>query len=181
MSIFKAGDKVRIKHRDVVEIPTHNPSYTDEMVDQIDLKKIYTIEDYRSSYDGVFRIILQEGGHQYSFMPQWLELVTESPPPKLESGMKVVDREGTERMFINDQFVDVSGQGGFVKLSELDSELICPGCPEYDIMQILSLPYGNYVKLKGEVLWERKEEEPVQELTVAELEEKLGHKVKIVK
>lgn len=101
----------------------------------------------------------------------------------LKTGMVVECRNGKRYIVMNDRFLSISG---YNLLSSYISELLMKRTPlteylsEYGIMkiykpQLVCLDLRYVIK---DLIWERSD---VKEITMAEVEEKFGCKVKIIK
>lgn len=98
----------------------------------------------------------------------------------LQTGMIVEYRNGEERNvllgFLGGESI-LQGGGTWAGFDYIENDLTNMSCSSRDIMAVYSShKYGD----KGNLLWERKEEIVVKELTVAEVSEALGYTVKIV-
>lgn len=96
----------------------------------------------------------------------------------LANGMIVEQRCGMRKIVIEDRIVGYEEYG---ELENYEDNLLHFCDPKFDIMKIYK--YANTIEqaLKSndlKLLWERSE---VKEVTIAEVEEKFGCKVKIVK
>ena len=110
----------------------------------------------------------------------------------IKSGMRVhiLDKEGTLHKFVviakpSGNLVAVDGVQHWANLQDYDGGELTNFKTGSKIVNVFSPPdsialYSN-PKHNGLLIWERKEEEVVEELTVAEIEAKLGYKVKVVK
>ena len=101
------------------------------------------------------------------------------------NGDRVTLRSGDVYIYIDGLLL--KPLGGYILIDSYTSEFTIDYNDSYDIMMVNSKPeYESYylqLGVKGPITWEREEviEEPTQELTVAEIEAKLGYKVKVVK
>lgn len=96
----------------------------------------------------------------------------------LKDQMVVECRNGQKYMVVDNIILRNSG---FINLLNFDDKLKCVGFSEFDIMKVYDEIYrldllDNSKRLN--LLWEREE---IKEVTMAEVEEKFGCKVKIVK
>jgi hypothetical protein len=104
----------------------------------------------------------------------------------LKNRMIVEYRNGERRMVIDDILL---GDNDWCSLCQYSDDLICTSCrvgencSDYDIMKVFSEIY-SYNRMRtisidngDKLLWQRLE---VKEVTMAEVEEKFGCKVKIV-
>ena len=108
-----------------------------------------------------------------------------SPKAMLKSGMRVVYRACMGNRILVDTIL-IGDDGGWLLLGDYNEDLTYDDVDsKLDIMKIYNKPYFSHQILihdeVGSLVWERKEEEPTQELTVTEIEAKLGYKVKVVK
>lgn len=94
----------------------------------------------------------------------------------LKNRMVVECRNGEKYIVIGDKILSTKGHNWLLDYNEdLTSEL---GLPEYDIMKVYDKVFSlDFNKDMLELLWERKE---VKEVTMSEVEEKFGCKVKII-
>lgn len=127
----------------------------------------------------------------YIFYSYELVLVKAAPFNKanLEDGMVVEYRTGERALVVADRFLRFDSNMKFCDYKD-DLTLIHPCTfvgdkPSYDITKVYTIETGSPLDLHDifrdhhiKLIWERKEE--AKEMTVAEIEEKLGYKVKIV-
>ena len=182
MSTFKKGDMVRIVNLPMSDLS--GPGINQKMRAASDSKGVYTVIEIRPN--GNLRVSGDFSGRQdwFTFKPGWLQLIVNyNPAPVLESGMKVLCRDGCTRIVIGDRLCRIGVVGGYSLLSSFDEDLrnTIDVTGRLDIMKVMKPAIGCYITYIGDVIWERKEEEVVEELTVAEIEAKLGYKVKVVK
>ena len=117
-----------------------------------------------------------------------LKLINDMRKEDLKTGMRVELRNGFVGMVvIGNQFNDtINGESWARKLDYYNNDMSIIACesyntPDFDIVAVYTgYNYDRMMNLKhnGELLWERNE---VKEYTMAELEEKLGEKIKIKK
>ena len=104
----------------------------------------------------------------------------------LKTGMIVETRDGDSYIVMRDFLGDVSILAGisdnktisskWIKMSIYTQDLNCSGIQSLDIMSVYS-SYPCEIDTKIGLLWERKE---YKEVTMRDIEEKFGCKVKIV-
>ena len=175
---FKVGDKVRVKN-DLIRWHTYGGyTYTGGMEEMIG-DKVATIshvdhgrrEHYHLAGDSMY----------YCWTDEMLELAEEKQFTKadLKPGMVVENCDGTRYLFVNDKFANVNEWSDSKRYNDDLTHSV------YDNLHIvkvyISTGYTLDTMLSNRsltLIWERKE--PVKEMTVAEIEKQLGHKVKIV-
>ena len=176
---YKVGDKVRI----VKQKTGCNWNY-EGLMDKW-LGKVMTIERVSSCY---YR--MKEDTGRWAWFEKMIEgKATEMKKSDLIAGKHVVETRNGEKYLILDseegKFM-YEVHDGFMDLERYHEELTrMTGNKEYDIMKIYELkkPGNEYCIDKHceeylDLVWERTEP---KEMTMAELEEELGYKVKIVK
>lgn len=170
MSKFKVGDKVRVVL----------PGYVGYEYEICDVK----MHDGRCGYT-----LKKDGGFVIGAV--WWENELELIKPKnftksdLKDGMVVEYRNGKREVVIGSRTMDTSG---FISLSDVNDDLIetANNWPRYDIMKVYEVSNKNGLCKLTDIfkpehltlIWERESE--YKEMTVAEIEKKLGYKVKIV-
>jgi hypothetical protein len=100
----------------------------------------------------------------------------------LKDGMVVENRRGNRYIILNNKLIR---RGGSIWFSDIKDDLTDKDLPDtYSIDKVYK---STAVDLKHlfednslELIWERKKEEPVKEMTVEEIEKILGHKVKVI-
>lgn len=180
---FKVGDKVRI-------IADHLLKGTVVTIVDIGDSKLehYIVE--REERDS-------KGNTCYIRCAPWydheLELVEEDPKEiftkaDLKDGMVVEfrDHPSCPRQFVvGDLFIGL-GEHEFVQKCDYDDNLVSNAKDNLTIDAVYDIKFdkandeNGYPSYKLNLLWKREKEEPVKEITVKEIEEKLGHKIKIV-
>ena len=103
----------------------------------------------------------------------------------LKDGMIVEYRNGRMRLVFGKKLYDTF----YIIANELINydETLCARFSSlgkaYDIVRVYDKSnwYSGFENIQSKLLWERKEESEVKEVTMAEVEEKFGCKVKIVK
>lgn len=106
----------------------------------------------------------------------------------LKTGMVVETRNGNKYLVLLDNpdapnMNLINFKGGFLQLAFYDEDMIIQSAGRaYDIMSVYTLQDSIYNlfkerRLRYKLLWER--DEP-KEMTIAEIEEVLGYKIKIV-
>lgn len=174
---FKVGDKVRVIEGLVPGHRYNGLTFCSDMTRY--MGKVYSIKYMYESgnyhLDGIYNCIWSDA---------MLELVNTTPFTKadLKPGMVVEYRNGSKAVFINGIFME---KHGWMPISDYYDDLInvrdlsCSS--HYDICRVYNskaFAVDNLFKPEClELIWERKE---VKEMTVAEIEEKLGYKVKVI-
>ena len=182
MPKFKIGDKVKIKTnlRIYVENDSHICSYTD----------YYCAEDI-STIQSVNRDGYKLSGYHFPFPESMLEPVKEDNSmnmPKLETGMFIITKYDDIGVVVNDNILYY--HGGFINKSfllnciEQDSGkdyiryVLKNECGFEHIRAFLEEIKSQKTILGIQVLY--RYEEPIPEVTLDQIYEKFGHKVKIV-
>lgn len=126
---------------------------------------------------------------KYTWTDEMLELASEVAFTKadLKDGMVVKYRNGQKALVIGDRFVS---DDGYMSFSAYDDMLCRTSGIErklWDIVKCYKVRNDSCWKLDAlfdwsvlDVIWERKEEPEHKEMTVEEIEEKLGYKIKVV-
>lgn len=171
MAKFKVGDKVR-----VIRKAKHSLSPgKDEFIG-----KVFTIDHTSQFNDTTYPYYL--GGTGYYWCDEELERVFTKAD--LKDGMVVEDKNGLRGVVIGSAIhhLETHGDLGLYN-DDLTAKIIydCTIDKIYEIDEpnrcLMSyLNRGTGLKL----IWERPKEEPVKEMTVAEIEKELGYKVKVV-
>lgn len=185
MAKFKVGDKVRVR-KDLVAGERYARNSGHNCVEGLlcgssmpnlggEVLTISAIDTHRGVY--------QVSEYFYMWCDEMLE-PAEFTKADLKDGMVVEFRNGDRHLVLNGIFM---AEDGWMPISDYQDNLINqPGMlsENYDIMKvytssskILKSYFDNW---RLTLIWERKEEEPVKEMTVAEIEEKLGYKVKVI-
>ena len=162
---FYIGDKVRPRGStlECVVVGTYTPGGDD-------VPAKYTIENTKNG--------LRSTKFHYE-----LELIERKSFTKedLKPGMVVEFRKGDRRLYVNDVFTSLSG---FMWIKQYNNDLTFSEDKSFDVVKVFKCDgtmFDNLFKNHNlTLIWERKEEEPVKEMTVAEIEEKLGFKVKVI-
>ena len=160
--MFKVGDRV-----EVIAENWHTEKGT--------TLKILEIEGRSACLDNGFWIGLNK-----------LKLINDMRKEDLKTGMRVELRDGDVRIIMHDvdNEIVMCGNGNANYLDRHDEDMINHGRLSHrlDIIKVYDIPNDIYEltneEAKGYLLWERNE---VKEYTMAELEEKLGEKIKIKK
>ena len=177
---YKVGDKVRIVKE------KKGPDWNREGLMDKWLGEIMTIESVK---DFNYYKMKEDKGEWYWFERMIEGKVTEMTKSDLIAGKHVVETRDGDKYLIFDSEEGKFMYGiydGFMDLERYHEDLTrMSGDKSFDIMKVYELKYRtsqNSIKAYSEqrltLVWER--EEP-KEMTMAELEEKLGYKVKIVK
>lgn len=176
---YKVGDKVRI-----VKEKTGCDWNREGLMDEW-LGKVMTIERVSSCY---YR--MKEDYEHWAWFEKMIEgKATEMKKSDLIAGKHVVETRDGRRFLIFDskeEKIMFETNGEFMLLESYDEYLMMiDGAREFDIMKIYEVKkpankfsMNKYCEQCLNLIWERTEP---KEMTMAELEEKLGYKVKIVK
>lgn len=172
---FKVGDKVRVK---AWLVPGHR--YSDTLFTRGMLEfcgKVGVILDV--TIGG--RFILDITGSLYYWGDEMLELVEVTPSftkADLKPGMVVEVRDGARYLFVNEIFVS---SGGYLQFISYNDDLTHATYDCLDVVKIFNTrgtEFGNILHDHHiDLIWEREE---IKEMTVSEIEEKLGFKVKVI-
>ena len=163
---FKVGDKVKIKNKGT----------------------ICTVHEAGCSIAGRkgYKLYMNGFVHPSTWWDEELELVEAKPFTKsdLKDGMVIEHRDGDRYMAIGG--FGVSEDGNW-ELDRYYEDLRWDGDSAYDIMKVYKVKPNIYMDLTDTLktsyltlIWERKEEPENTEMTVEEIEKKLGYKVKVV-
>ncbi len=122
-----------------------------------------------------------------AYMPSCFEAVKEMTKDDLKVGDWVIKRNGNVEQVMPMGCL-ASEDGHFNLLSNINNDLTNALNARWDIVKVIrprdEFTMCRYGFAMGEVIFEREEkvkEEPVKEVTVADIEKQLGYKVKIVK
>lgn len=177
MSKFKVGDRVKVVKKSSLSTAGRKENY---------IGKIFTIKYVNSADD--FRYDLYDGfiSTNYYWSDDELELVSFTKA-HLKDGMVVEYRKGKRRLVFNNTF---TGIDGYLEFSEFNDDLTYmkdsyENPRNFDIVKVYELLFVGklpdmFKDHNLKLLWERKEEPEFTEMTVAEIEEKLGYKIKVV-
>jgi hypothetical protein len=111
------------------------------------------------------------------------EMYKEFTKADLKNGMVVEQRGGTRKIVINDRLI---GYDSFGELKNYEDNLlkkVLLGSSDLDIVKIYQPTNTLYDFIEGtnlKLIWQRQEKPNYKEITIAEIEEKFGCKVKIV-
>jgi hypothetical protein len=180
---LKIGDKVRIRN-DLKGDTYYGGLYFDSGMEKFN-GETHEIVEKNTNGNYLLDIDIEER-HYWVWNDAMVELVEKGfTKADLKPGMVVEYRNGSKAVFINDIFME---KHGWMPISDYYDDLInvrdlsCSS--HYDICRVYNskaFAVDNLLKPEClELIWERKEDEPVKEMTVAEIEKKLGYKVKIV-
>lgn len=176
---FKVGDKVRVKNDLKTWRKYGDYTYTEGMRDMFD-GKVATIAQVDH---GLKHYHLAGDIMCYCWTDEMLELAEENQFAKadLKNGMIIEHRDGDKYMVIDDRLVQ---EEGFFPLSDYNDDLTDNKYKKYDIVKVYKPitdrifdTYDLFSTDNLDLIWEREE---VKEMTVAEIEEKLGYKVKVI-
>jgi hypothetical protein len=176
---FKVGDKVKIKKGLVIDDEYGHFIYTTRMHKRFIGGEIVTIDEIHQDHYHI-----SEDDHMSGWTDEMLELVPFTKSD-LKDGMVVEYRNGDRCVVINGYFMKPTGYG-WMPINDYDDELHFKGGLSldraYDIVKVYSSKAKNMPDYcdasKLTLIWERKEEH--KEMTVEEIEEKLGYKIKVV-
>ena len=174
MSKFKVGDRVRVNS---TTICAQYIGKTGKIVADASLPLVG--ERYDVLFDG------ENKPSNYYWLDHELELVKRKSFTKndLKDGMVVEYRCGWMELVLGKKTVDGTGSHS---LCNFDDELINKDSRASDIMRvyIVNDDITNIDRIFDRacltLLWEREEKPDYKEMTVAEIEEKLGYKVKVI-
>lgn len=186
---LKIGDRVKIRN-DLKGGNIYGGLYFDSGMEQYN-GKTYTITDVTGANN--YNLDIKDSGYCWAWNDAMVELVEPESFTKadLKPGMVVEYRCGDRALVIGDSFLKFDSNMRFREIND-DLTLKNPRTfigtkPAYDITKVYTVKKGSPLDLHDvfrdlhiELIWERKEAKPYKEMTVAEIEEKLGHKVKIV-
>jgi hypothetical protein len=172
---FKVGDKVRVRKDLVDEQKYGGQCFVYDMSKFMD--KIATIKSvYNSCY------CIEEDGGEWFWTDEMFEsnVINCFTKADLKDGMVVEYRDGDRRMVMGNKFIS---DFGFAFLHNFTNTLEGK-C--FDSMTIDKIYKSSSHTLDGyfknynlTLIWKRPTEEPIKEMTVAEIEKELGYKVKI--
>ena len=191
MPKFKVGDKVK-----VVRIIDGGLTLKERYLNDIlTIEKLNPNNKYLTTPADTHYGVVEKPANIFVWFEEELELVEEKEKPftkaDLKSGMVVEYRTGERALVVADRFLRFDSHMKFCDYRD-GLTLIHPCTfvddkPSYDITKVYTIKNGSPLDLHDvfrdshiELIWERKEAKPYKEMTVAEIEEKLGHKVKIV-
>lgn len=171
---FKVGDKVRVRG-DLVLNHTYGNYFFVSIMEKFKGKIVTIISVCNNRYE------IEEDNKRYYWTDEMLEPnVVNFTKADLKDGMVVEYQNGDRRMVLGDKLI---ADFGFAFLSSFTDTL--EGIKYNDM--IIDKVYKstahtlvNYFKDHNlTLIWERPKEEPIKEMTVAEIEKELGYKVKI--
>lgn len=163
---FKVGDVVR-----VVASRTESKNKF--------IGKIFTITRYSIGGCEKYDSYHVDGVDGYVFFNDEIEFVKDFTKADLKPGMVVELRGGGRYLFVNDKFANVHE---WTDSKHYNNDLTHPDYEELSIVKVYTstgYTLGNMLsKPSLNLIWERKDD--IKEMTVAEIEEKLGYKVKVI-
>jgi hypothetical protein len=171
---FKVGDKVKVV-KNVTDV-----DFKDTFIGHIyTIKNIDSVRMFGQAY-GI--------GKNYVVYDNELELVEPNSFTKsdLKDGMVVRTRDKGNFLVLGDVLLDDYEK---INLDNYKSDLIHNASPILDIMAVYSVQTCAVEDIYDtmcvdndchKLIWERKEEPKYKEMTVDEIEEKLGYKIKVV-
>ena len=175
---FKVGDLVIPKQRLMAEIVYGGLTLYSGMKDELYSRPYWVVKKVCTDGTGVVGIDLE--GTYFTYTPEMLE-------PLLSVG-KVVQLEDDSLAFITESKsgLCISGPKDWFPLDCLDKDLNYKKSTSspYYIKKVYSLSSSNMNAWKLETtdrkcIWERKSEK--KEMTIAEIEKKLGYSIKVIK
>ena len=194
-------DKAEYSIGDIVEVVDNGYGYpTHPKLDDYNFKNYVLGSDPQNGSTGticgepfaqgrVWIYPIDMGNQQYLVDNRGLKLISkmekkEMKKSDLVNGMVVEGRDGKMYMYLETPFFNgFVCKDGYEDIEEWDEDLVdVDGADEYDIVavyqpkELYEAKEGNWDDLKP--IWERGED--AEELTVAEIEAKLGYKVKII-
>jgi hypothetical protein len=101
----------------------------------------------------------------------------------LKNGMVVEQRCGARKIVINDRLVGYDSYGELITYEDNLLKKVGYGSSDLDIVKIYQPADTLYDSIKSislKLIWQRQEKPNYKEVTIAEIEEKFGCKVKIV-
>jgi hypothetical protein len=177
---FKVGDKVKIIKKSG---PGSNYYYgKTAIITETDCESMTGKLGYQIH-------MLENPDHDsYVWFDDELELIERATFTKadLKDGMVIEYKNGDRRIVLNKCFMNPNGYGS-LDYSDFNDDLTlaCVTLQKgYDIVKVYSSIstdiHGYCYDSNITLIWERKEEPDYKEMTVAEIEKRLGYKVKIV-
>ena len=171
MAKFKVGDKVRIsKHAQSNENTHFAPSMKDYKGDVVTIAKSFGKDPVR--YE------IKEDFGSWVWDESWLEPAGFTKAD-LKDGMVVEAKDGRRRLVIGKKFM---GQSTWTEFNNYTDDLKNRINSDFDIEKVYKSSGNKFDTVFKDhfltLIWER--EEAYKEMTVAEIEEKLGYKIKVV-
>lgn len=184
MSKFKVGDRVRVRE-DLNSSRLYNGIAFSPLMTTF-RGNVYTIDEVNDpSY--VYRLKGNDDVDKWFFSEDMLELV-EFTKDNLKNGMIVEYRNGKRRMVLGTNLIGLDGISQFEYYH--DDLTVTENFTTLDIVKVFDVPNLECKitdifkpnKSRLSLLWEREEEvkEEVKEITMDDIEEKFGCKVKII-
>jgi hypothetical protein len=181
---FKVGDKVRVRNDITVGTVYGGYNFTGPMTKYRGCVATITLAGSNIFGKKRYHIDLDDGA------TGWTDEMFESltfTKSDLKDGMVVEYRNGDRCVVINGCFIKPTGYG-WMPINDYDDELYCKGVllldRAYDVVKVYSSKAKNMPDYcdasRLTLIWERKEEPDYTEMTVEEIEEKLGYKIKVV-
>lgn len=183
---FKVGDKVKVKEG-LIHGNIYNGCYFDPDMTQYIGKVAYITESRNSGRGDRYTIDICTSGFLGNPWYWSNDMLEPAPFTKddLKDGMVVEDRDEARWLVLGDILIDDCRRRDF---DEYDDALISKTTmPGLDIVKVYSVKIGEVYSLDDliydddclELIWERGAEEH-KEMTVEEIEKKLGYKIKVV-
>lgn len=178
---FKVGDRVKVKEG-LVAGSYYNECYFNSSM-RIYCGKSFIIKNTEERYSLGSRYSLS-GISDWVFSDDMLELDPGFTKADLKDGMIIEHRDGDLFIVLGDRIV---AKNGYWTLDDYNDDLTDRNHKGADIVNVYKTKSGVlndiddvYNKDYLTLIWERKEEPEYKEMTVEEIEEKLGYKVKVV-
>lgn len=149
----------------------HNKTLASEWYRQYKEQTAYNIQGYSFCDVGWYK------DNGYTIL-EWEDFMKkEFTKADLKNGMVVKYVNGDRRMFLNNAF---RNDHAYTSISAYTDTLEFGGKTVVKVYKSNALTLRDYFEdSKLTLIWERKKEEPIKEMTVAEIEKELGYKVKI--
>lgn len=166
---FKVGDKVK-----VVRITHSNIDRRRYIGDIFVVKSLNPNSKYDSRLDEHYGC-----GCDYVFYADELELA-EFTKADLEDGMVIEYYDGDRAMVIGDKLMGDKKWSSLNNFTDTLTHISLKVLTINKVYKSTAVVLNDYFKKERlTLIWERKKEEPIKEMTVAEIEKELGYKVKI--
>ena len=173
---FKVGDKVRVR-KDLVLNHTYGNYFFVSIMEKFKGKIVTIISVCNNRYE------IEEDNKRCYWTDEMFEpAVTNFTKADLVDGMVVEFTNGKKAMLVGDRFI---GMDCFSKTNSWSNTLeqnsdTSPFKTITKVYKPRSLFLNKYFEdYNLELIWERPKEEPIKEMTVAEIEKELGYKVKM--
>lgn len=184
MSKFKVGDRVRVRE-DLNSSCLYNGIVFSPLMEKY-RGHVYTIDEVNNS-PFVYTLKGNDDVNRWCFSEDMLKSV-EFTKDDLKNGMIVEYRNGKRRMVLGSNMIGLDGINQFEHYH--DDLTVTENITTLDIVKVFDVPnleckitdIFKANKSRLSLLWEREEEvkEEVKEITMDDIEEKFGCKVKII-